>query len=79
MGWTTRNISVRRQSQRELFGKLAFTEHEWLTEVKYCDVLIMSRLPVELGVLRLAADGVALLPVYRGPVVVPGPHGQTLD
>ena len=62
----------------EIFGKLAFSEHEWLTEVKYCDVLIMLDLLVVLGVLRLAADRVAHLPVSLGPVVVPGPHCDVL-
>ena len=82
MGRTAKNISV--SFRLKIFGKLAVSEHQWLTEVKYCDVLIMSRLLVVLGVLRLAADRVPHLPVYLGVVVVPGPHcdvlgGETLS
>ena len=58
--------------------KLACTKLERLTEVKYCDVLIKFGLLVVLGVLRLTTDRVALLPVYLGVVVVPGPHCYTL-
>ena len=38
----------------------------------------MFHLYVVLGVLRLAADSVAHLPVLLGPVVVPGPHRDVL-
>ena len=57
--------------------KLAFTEFQWLTEVKYCDILIIFYL-AKLGVFRLVADRVALLPVFLGKVVVPGPHCDVL-
>ena len=42
------------------------------------DIFIMFHLYVVLGVLRLAADSVAHLPVLLGPVVVPGPHRDVL-
>ena len=71
---TTRTV----ENNVSIFGKLAVIEHEWLAEVKYCDVLIKFRLVVELGVLRLTTDRVALLPVYQGVVVVPGPHCDVL-
>ena len=47
--------------------------------MKYRDISIMFGLPPVLGVLRLAADRVADLSVWTGPVVVPGPHGDVLD
>ena len=42
--------------------------------MKYGDIFIMFLINVVLGVLRLAADRVALLSVYLPPVVVPAPH-----
>ena len=59
--------------------KLAFTEFQWLTEVKYCDVLIIFRLLVVLRVLCLIADRMALLPIFLGEVVFPGPHCDVLS
>ena len=44
--------------------------------MKYRDISIMFGLPPVLGVLRLAADRVADLSVWTGPVVVPGPYGD---
>ena len=38
----------------------------------------MFGLDVVLGVLRLAADGVAHLPVLLPPVVIPAPHGYII-
>ena len=58
--------------------KLAFTEFQWLTEVKYCNVLISCCLVV-LRVLRLTADRVSHLPVFLGVVVVSGPHCDVLS
>ena len=56
--------------------ELAFGEHERSTEMKHGDIFIVSRLLPVLGVLRLAADSVAHLPVLPPPVVVPAPHSD---
>ena len=76
MGWTTRTRILLWISQFELFNLHTFSEHERSTEMKYRDISIMFGLPPVLGVLRLAADRVADLSVWTGPVVVPGPHSQ---
>ena len=71
---TTRTV----ENNVSIFGKLAVSEHEWLTEVKHCDILVKFNLLVVLGVLRLTADRVPHLPVFLGDVVVPGPHCDVL-
>ena len=58
--------------------KLAFTENQWLTEVKYCDILIIFCLLVILGVLCLAADRMFHLPVFLGSIVFSGPNYDVL-
>ena len=64
--------------QRWLLLKLACTKLERLTEVKYCNVLIIFRLFVVLRVLRLIADRMFHLPIFLGIVVFPGPHCDVL-
>ena len=61
-----------------MFGKLSFSEHQWLAEVKYCDVRVETPLLPILRVLGQIADRVALLSVFLGEVVVPGPHCDVL-
>ena len=58
--------------------KLACTEFQWLTEMKYCDVVISCFLVV-LRVLRLTADRIFHLPVFLGEVVFPSPHCDVLS
>ena len=55
---------------------LTLCEHERLAELKKGDILVMFGLDVVLGVLRLAADSVALLSVFPPPVVVPAPDSD---
>ena len=45
--------------------------------MKNGDVLVIFCSFIKLGVLRLAADRVALLAVLPGPVMVPGEHRDT--
>ena len=59
--------------------KLAFTEDQWLTEVKNCDIQIIFRRLVVVRVLCLAADRVAQLSAFLGEVVVAGPHCDVLS
>ena len=46
--------------------------------MKYCDVLIIYRRLVVLGVLRLIADRVSHLPIFLPIVVFTGPHCDVL-
>ena len=54
--------------------QLTFSEHQWLTQLQYGDIIMECYTIVVAWMLRLAADSVAHLPVLLSPVVVPGPH-----
>ena len=62
----------------KILRKLAFCEHEWFAQLDHGDIFVKLDLFVVVGVLRLAADSVAHLPVFLRPVVVPGPHSDIL-
>ena len=65
-----------RENSQKYLGQLAFCEHQWLAQLDHGDILVKPHQFVAVGVLYLATDSVAHLPVLLSPVVVPGPHSQ---